>query len=284
MEELVKFLEKVGVDNQVIAQLKDPEEGLNVDELTDEFKQKQREVYANDPDVIKELAAQAKGKERGSVERKIKKIFNISTEEWQEHELDKDYEKSLLFGYEKIKKEGNKSAQEIQADLQEANKKLKWFEEEKIPEIEKNWQTRIDRNDIERHFRKLIVDSGELIVSHDVASTVIDKRLNEKGFIAELTDDRGGIVIKTRDGLIPQDEGKTRNLTNMEIVKGILGSEKLVKESHATEPKPPTPKFTSEPVPGQKADELPGMAAARANLEEVKRVERTERITGKPVK
>jgi len=70
----------------------------------------------------------------------------------------------------------------------------------------------------------------------------------------------------------------------MEIVKGILSGEKLVKESHAPDTKPPTPKFVSEPVAGQKANELPGLAAARANLEEVKRVERTERVTGKPVK
>ena len=49
---IVQFLEKVGVDNQVIAQLKDPEEGLNVDELANEFKEKQREVYANNPDAV----------------------------------------------------------------------------------------------------------------------------------------------------------------------------------------------------------------------------------------
>jgi len=53
MEELVtKFLENVGVDNATIALLKDPEEELKVEDLADEFKSKQREVYANDPEVI----------------------------------------------------------------------------------------------------------------------------------------------------------------------------------------------------------------------------------------
>lgn len=275
MEELVKFLEKVGVDNQVIAQLKDPEEGLNVDELADEFKQKQREVYANDPDVIKELAAQAKGKERGSVERKIKKVFNITTEEWAENELDKDYEKALMFGFEKIKKEGNKSAQEIQLELQDANKKLKWFEDEKIPEIHSEWQRKIDKTDIERHYRKLIGESGDLIVSDDVASTVLEKRINERNFLIELNEDRTGIVIKTKDGLIPQDEGKTRNLTNLEIVKGILENERLVKQSKAIDEPPKTQHITKTIEPGPEG-ETPGMRAARENLEALKKMERRQ--------
>ena len=90
MEELVKFLEKVGVDNQIIAQLKDPEEGLNVDELAEEFKTSQKEVYANNPDVVKELEKAAAGKARSSCEREIKRVFDISVEEWSEHNFSEE--------------------------------------------------------------------------------------------------------------------------------------------------------------------------------------------------
>jgi len=286
MEELIRFLEEIGVDNKVIANLKEPEEGLNVEELAKEFRESQHEVYANDPDVIKNLEIRATGKARGSVEREIKRVFDISTGEWEENDFgnEKDYKKILQFGIEKIKKQGSKSVQEIQAELQEANKKIKWFDEERIPEINKEWQSKTDKNDIERHFRKLIGDSGDLIVSSDVASTVIEKKLNEKGFVPTLNEDRNGVIIKTRDGLIPQDEGKTRNLSNMEIVKGILSGEKLVKESHAQDTPPPPPRPIPGPAPGAKAGELPGLAAAKANLEEVKKVQPTERISGKPLK
>jgi len=286
MEELIRFLEEIGVDNKVIANLKEPEEGLNVEELAKEFRESQHEVYANDPDVIKNLEIRATGKARGSVEREIKRVFDISTGEWEENDFgnEKDYKKILQFGIEKIKKQGSKSVQEIQAELQEANKKIKWFDEERIPEINKEWQSKTDKNDIERHFRKLIGDSGVLIVSSDVASTVIEKKLNEKGFVPTLNEDRNGVIIKTRDGLIPQDEGKTRNLSNMEIVKGILSGEKLVKESHAQDTPPPPPRPILGPAPGAKAGELPGLAAAKANLEEVKKVQPTERISGKPLK
>jgi len=176
MEELIRFLEEIGVDNKVIANLKEPEEGLNVEELAKEFRESQHEVYANDPDVIKNLEIRATGKARGSVEREIKRVFDISTGEWEENDFgnEKDYKKILQFGIEKIKKQGSKSVQEIQAELQEANKKIKWFDEERIPEINKEWQSKTDKNDIERHFRKLIGDSGDLIVSSDVASTVTE--------------------------------------------------------------------------------------------------------------
>jgi len=286
MEELIRFLEEIGVDNKVIANLKEPEEGLNVEELAKEFRESQHEVYANDPDVIKNLEIRATGKARGSVEREIKRVFDISTGEWEENDFgnEKDYKKILQFGIEKIKKQGSKSVQEIQAELQEANKKIKWFDEERIPEINKEWQSKTDKNDIERHFRKLIGDSGDLIVSSDVASTVIEKKLNEKGFVPTLNEDRNGVIIKTRDGLIPQDEGKTRNLSNMEIVKGILSGEKLLVQSHATDTPPPPPRPIPGPAPGAKAGELPGLAAAKANLEEVKKVQPTERISGKPLK
>lgn len=276
MEEIIKFLEKVGVDNQVIAQLKEPEEGLNVDELADEFKGKQREVYANDPDVVKDLEVKATGKARGSVEREIKRQFDITVDEWEQNNFgeEKDFKKVLKFGIEKIQKQAGKTAQEIQTELQEANAKIKYFEEEKIPEINKDWQGKIDRTDIERHFRKLIGDCGDLIVSHDVASTVLEKRLAEKGLKPELTEDRNGIIIKTKDGLMPQDEKKTRNLTNSEVVKGILSGEKLIKESHADDTPPPRPVFSPQPTIGQKADELPGMAKARENLAKVEKLER----------
>ena len=98
-EELItKFLDEIGIKNETIAILKDPPDGLDIKPLADEFKTDGRAVYANDPEVIKTLESSAKGKARGSVERKIKKVFNITPEEWGENELEGDYEKALTFG------------------------------------------------------------------------------------------------------------------------------------------------------------------------------------------
>jgi len=278
MEELVsKFLENVGVSNETIALLKDPEEDLKVEDLSNEFKSAQREVYANDPEVIKELAAKAKGKERGSVERKIKKVFNITPEDWGENELEGDYEKALTFGFDKQKKAGSKSAQEIQAELQDANTKLKWYKDEEIPRIEKESSAKVDRNEASRHLRKLIADSGDLIVSESATIAVVKEELTKKGYTAGLNEAKTDLTIKTQDGLSPQDEGKTRNLTNTEVVKGILESEKLIKQSKA-DPDPPLKKRTLLPQPEPVKSPLPGMAAAEANLKDLEKMKTTGTI------
>ena len=82
-EELItKFLDGIGTKNDTVAILKEPTEGLDIKPLIEEFKAQSRSVYANDPEVIKELESSAKGKARGSVERKIKKVFNLTDDEW----------------------------------------------------------------------------------------------------------------------------------------------------------------------------------------------------------
>lgn len=276
MEELVKFLEKVGVDNQVIAQLKDPEEGLNVDELAEEFKTQQREVYANDPDVVKKLETDAKGKARGSVEREIKRVFDISVEEWEENKFgdQKDYKKVLEFGKEKVKKQGTKTAQELQTEIQEKNQKIKWFEDDEIPRIKNESKERENQFYIERHLRKMIGECGDLIVSQNAAMVLVKDGLKSKGLNSLLLEDESEISFKTKDGLAPQDEGKTRNLTNMEVVKGILGNEKVLKESHGGEPIPPK---LPKPPPVEKKYVLAGMAEAEKNLDNVTKLEKKPR-------
>ena len=249
MEELVKFLENVGVDNATIALLKDPEEGQKTEDLATEFKSKQREVYANDPDVIRELESKAKGKARGSVERKIKKVFNITPEEWGEKELEGDYEKALTFGFEKQKKAGSKSAQDLQAELLDANKKIEWYAEEEVPRIVKVEKQKVDNFHIERHLRELIVDSGELAnnIGSDVAEIVLKEELRKKGFTTSLTEN-GKLAILTEDGLVPLDNGKTRNLSNAEIVKESMVSKGLIKQSNADPDPDPKKKIPAVPI------------------------------------
>ena len=277
MEELVKFLDEIGIKNSTIAILKEPTEGLDIKALADEFKTDSRAVYANDPEVIKELELKAKGKERGSVERKVKKVFNISAEDWAAAELDGDYEKALVFANEKIKKEGTKSVQEINTDLQDANTKLKWYKEEEIPRIEKESSEKVDRNEANRHLRKLIAESGELIVSESATIAVVKEELSRKGYTTALNEGKSDLTIKTQEGLSPQDEGKTRNLTNEEVIKGILEGEKLVKQSRAgTETPKITPAFAQ---PERKEGDSPELQAAIKNLDVVKDLEKTTRVT-----
>jgi len=229
-----KFLDGIGTDAGTIANLKDPSDDLDVVKLSDEHNEKKKDVFTNDPDVITELQKKAKGKERGSVERKIKKVFDIKAEEWTENELEGDYEKALTFGHDKQKKAGSKSAQEIQAELLDANKKIEWYKDEEVPRIVKAEKQKVDNFHIERHLRELIVDSGELAnnIGSDVAEIVLKEELRKKGFTPSLTED-GKLAILTEDGLVPLDEAKTKNLSNAEIIKGIVVAKGLIKQSNA---------------------------------------------------
>ncbi|MHA1170238.1 MAG: hypothetical protein ACTSRU_20615 [Candidatus Hodarchaeales archaeon] len=272
-EELItKFLDGIGTKNDTVAILKEPTEGLDVQPLIEEFKADSRSVYSNDPAVIKELELKAKGKERGSVERKVKKVFNISAEEWAAAELDGDYEKALAFALDKQKKAGTKSVQEINTELQDANTKIEWYKNEEIPRIEKESSEKVDRNEANRHLRKLIADSGELIVSESATIAVVKEELTRKGYITGLNEAKTDLTIKTQEGLSPQDEGKTRNLTNDEVVKGILEGEKLVKQSRATtEPPKPTSRFIQT---DSVVSDIPGLSAAEKNLADVQGMEK----------
>ena len=266
---IVQFLEKVGVDNQVIAQLKDPEEGLNVDELAKEFKENQREVYANDPDVVKRLRTEAKGKERGSIEREIKRVYGITTEEWEENKFgeEKDYKKVLEFGRKKIETQNTTSKQDLVDENHVLKDKIKWYDDERIPEIQSESKNEVNKFYIERHLQKLIEKSGDITVSARAATILVKEGLKDKGLNSSLTENLDGVLFKTNEGLVPQDEGKTRNLTNMEVIKGILSTEKVLVESKATPVPPVTPPVISQPIT-DKPESL-GEKIARENLAEI---------------
>ena len=86
------------------------------------------------------------------------------------------------------------------------------------------------------------------------------------------------LTIKTQEGLSPQDEGKTRNLTNEEVVKGILEGEKLIRQSRAgTETTTQTTRKFTQTEP--KADDIPGVTAAEKNLADVSNMEIKPRAT-----
>lgn len=281
MEESVKkFLTNVGVDEKVITQFNDPPDDLDVDKLVDDFKQGQRDVYANDPDVIKDLEGKAKGKARGSVEREIFRVFSITSEEIGENEFDKekDYKKVLEFAKKKTEKHGSKSAEKIQIELQDANKEIEQLKDVEIPAIKTSAKKEIDVFYVEKCFQKLIHSNeiGELIIANEDATTIITGEFEKLGYTLSLTEDRKDILIKTKDGLVPQDSGKTRNLTNLEVTKGILENKKLVKQSNADDDefkkKPDIDTKFPETKKIEGETQLPGLKKALEHEKELKNV------------
>jgi len=280
MEELKKFLKKCGHDIKVIDQLigfeelsDDDKQKVDIDLFSDSFKSGQREVFKNDPDFINELKGEARGKERGSVERAIRRALEITAEEVRENELEGNYDKLLIFGKEKVEKSGTGTAQELQNELHNAKEKIKNYEENVIPNLKEEGKGEINKFHIKNRIHELISESGELAVNQKVATTIVNEYLNND---YQITYDNDEIVIKTRDGLIPQDKDKTRNLTNLELIKGKLETEGLLKQSQGlgSPPLPPPP----PPVAGEMKFRPQGMDAAEESVNQKIRVKKEGEI------
>lgn len=277
MEDLKKFLLKVGVASDAITQLTEsPEEGLTkevIDGLAKDFKASQRDVFKNDPEIVGELTGSLRGKERGSVERKIKKEFGLTAEEWGENELEGDYGKAIAFGINKLKTESGKPAEKLQTELQEANQKNLDYEEKVIPGIREEAKQEISKFYVQNRYQELIGECGELIVGNDVALTVLTNEFAKSGLKSEI--ENGKLTIKTGDGLAPQDKDKTRNLSNLEVAKGIFDRTGLLKKSNADPDQPEKTTLKREPTPTPEPGkiELPGLQKAREHEKNLKKVQ-----------
>ncbi len=269
MEELLKkFLLKCGHPGDELDQFVDIKEGdePDIEKLSADFKAAQREVYENDPDFIKNIKNELRGKERGSVERVIMRELGVTAEEAKDGGLEGDYNKMLKFASKKLKKQSSEPAEKLQVQLQDANSEIQKYKDTIVPEIQSKADARVNKFFIANHIGELISKSGELIVKGNVATTVVEKGLASQGLVSKLSEDKNTIRIETKDGLSPQNADKTKNLTEAELIKGILESEGLIKQSKGApgDPEPPTP---PRPEPGQTTFKPAGMAEAILSLD-----------------
>ena len=251
-ELLKKFLLKCGLTGDDWDQFVDVEEGKepDIDALSSDFKAAQREVYENDPDFIKNIKNEMRGKERGSVERVIMRELGVTAEEVKEHGLEGDYNKMMKFASKKLKKQSSEPAEKLQGQLQDANTEIQKYKDTIVPDIQSKADARVNKFFIANHLGDLISKSGELIVKPNVATTVVEKGLASKGLVSSLSEDKNTIRILTKDGLSPQNDDKTRNLTEAELIKGILEGEGLIKQSRGKEEleKPPASRRDDPPA------------------------------------
>jgi len=247
-EHLEKFLVKVGIPEDIVSQFKDVKEDSppDVDQLASEWKQHQREVFQNDPEIIKNLKSELRGKERGTVERAIMRSLGITAAEAREHGLEEDYEKLLKYASDKLKKSSSQTAEELQKQLQEANQRVQEYDDKVIPELKAASKKEISQFYVKNYLGELISEAGDLVVKPHIATTVIDTALRSRGLIMNLNDDGNGISIKTKDGLTPQNDDKTKNLSNKELIQGILEKEGLLRQSKGDPGNPPAPPKPSQ--------------------------------------
>jgi hypothetical protein len=242
------------------------------------------EVYKNDPDLVSELRKQADGKARGSVEAKLKKIFNLNEDDLKD--IDKE-SKDALF-YEEISKVAlrkasstkDKTVEKLQIELQETNAEVKRLKEEDIPNIKMQTTKEIEKFHINQKINEMLPEEKMLIIKPKIASKLVTDYLWSDYNMG--INEKGELVIKTKDGLIPQNADKTKNLTVTELIDMKLVQDGLKRESNADDKKAEEGKrdFTDYKRPLKDDPEKPyraklrGMRAAEENIGELNKMDK----------
>ena len=263
MNNLEKFLKKIGVNEAITAKLT-AEDEVNIEEIVSDWKNGFKNVISNDPDFIQPIKDEIRGTELSKVEHKIKKTFGLSTEDVK----DKKFDEIIATAFEKVKATGNNTSEELQNKLMELTRENKKLMEEIIPAKEMQAQEVIKGYKKETYIRGLL-GSKNLIVKPDIAYLAVQNHLNA-AYQIDFEDNNP--VIKTKNGLSPLNEEGTKTLSLEEIIDKKLAEDGLIVQSNGQmKSAPPTNKTVkTTQMTEERKYNLPGIKSAEENAERMK--------------
>lgn len=262
MSKIEEFLKKIGVQADVISKLN--EEDANTDELVGQWKSGFKNVIANDPEFIQPIKDEIRGTELSKVEHKIKKQFNLGSEEVK----DKKFDEIIQAAYEKVKSQSFPAPDELQNKIMELSRENKRLLEEVLPAKENEAKEAINHYKKNTALRQAL-SAKPLIVSTDIVYPAINEFLN-KNYSVEL-DDQDKLTIKTKNGLAPLSEDGTKTISFDEVVEKHLDTLGVLKKSNgAASPSIPGIKSSKLEKSEETKYSLPGMKVAQDNAERMK--------------
>lgn len=270
-ERVKKFLQSLGVTPSVIDELAKDEatEGFDMDSTIQGFKTAQVEVLKNDPEIIGNLKNTIKGEELSKIEHKLKKQFGLSAEDVK----DKKFDEIVEIAYQKMKSSTTETSQQLQDELIELRNQIKDYKEVQLPAAEKAAQEKIDSYE-KNNLISGIIQEFELVVNPKAIMPAVAAYVNAN-YVTELDADRGSLVVKTKDGLEPLNADKTAKMTAKDVISGYLNELNVVKKSNGKDneneegKKPEQRKVEPNKTTPSTGVQLPGMKAAKANEEEL---------------
>lgn len=274
MSKYKEFLKSIGVDTKTINAIEkaetDKADDFDVKTLADEFASHQRKLFENDPDLVTNIAAKEKGKQLDIATRAIKKIFNLSADAIK----DKSFEEVVAIAKTEATKSTDKTLQEIQQELTEANAKLKDYEDVQIPKIKSEVENEKKQFKINNKLNEMLPKSDDLRVPVKTVSRILNDDLNAQ-FDVDLDDDGNVIMFVKGKRLQPKSADGTKLLTPFEIVANILKENQFIKESNADDGKGEQKKQTVV-VKDEKKEEdnkpkPPHLNAAQQHLENLRK-------------
>lgn len=263
MNNLEKFLKKIGVNESVIPKLTSEDE-VNIEEIIADWKNGFKNVISNDPDFIQPIKDEIRGAELSKMEHKIKKQFGLNAEDIK----DKKFDEIIATAYDKVKASGNSTSEELQNKLMELTRENKKLMEEVIPAKEVQAQEMIKGYQKETYIRNFL-GGKQLIVKPDIAYLAVQNHLNSAYHI-DFEENKP--VIKTKTGLAPLNDDGTKTLTLEEVIDKKLMEDGLIMQSNGkmSQPTTATSKIKTTQLTEEKKYNLPGIKTAEENAERMK--------------
>jgi hypothetical protein len=267
MSKIENFLKKIGVPSDSITKLTTEDDTTPIEEIATSFKTVQRDVLKNDPEFIQPMKDEIRGSELSKIEHKLKKTFNLQSEEIK----DKKFDEIISMAYDRASKATAQGAEEIQKKLIELSNENKRLMEDVIPAKEMEAKKQITTFKRESIISQAIA-KRQLIVSSEVVSPAVRSYLDQNYNVD--VDDNGQLIVKTKNNLNPLNQDGTKIVTFDEILDSHLTQLGVVKQSNGS----PTnqnanPKGTPPPVNnggnGDQKFNLPGLKKAQQNAEQL---------------
>lgn len=275
--ELIKFLLSLGfvqADAERLA-ANTAEDGTSsidaaaAETIAQSFKDKQKQIYENDPELIGKIQSAEKGKQLDIITRKLKSTFGLPPELIK----DKSVEEIIALAKTEATKGYDKTTQDMQSEIFAANAKLKEYEENIIPTIKSEVDKHKKTFTMQQKLTKMLAEQ-KLRVPMDVAFPAVENFLNSQ-FDLDI-DDKGEVQIFTKGTkLSPQKADKTGLLSINDIVSEQLNKYQLVEKSNGT---PAATTTNVDPIkPGAEGDQKqkptyvpPHLEAAKAKITQIK--------------
>jgi hypothetical protein len=275
-EQIIKILTAINAPQSLIDEIGESIDNLKDGETiepktgwTEAMEQSYRERFENDPEIKSKFESAAEGKHKSMAERSIIKAFGLSAKDVEGKKMDE----ILDMAKDEMSKNKDKTASELQKQIQELSNERKRLLEEEIPAARNEGMEKLKQIQLDTKLKGMLSEN-ELIVKPDLVLPSLVKEL-EGNYNIDLTE-KGEIEITTKDGLKPMSEDKTKVMTPQEIIQTKLEDYEVLKKSNGkAEPKPDegeTPPDVSTPETQKKfaASHNEGLAKAEKLLREVK--------------
>jgi hypothetical protein len=265
MSKIENFLKKIGVPSDAITKLTTEDDTTPIEEIATSFKTVQRDVLKNDPEFIQPMKDEIRGAELSKIEHKLKKTFNLQSEEIK----DKKFDEIISIAYDRASKATAQGAEEIQKKVIELSNENKRLIEEVIPAKENE-----AKNQIKTFKRESIISQAiakrQLIVSADVVNPAVRSYL-DSNYNVDI-DENGQLVVKTKNNLNPLNQDGTKIVTFDEILDSHLTQLGVVKQSNGSPNNQNANPKGTPPIPpsggnGEQKFNLPGLKMAQQNAD-----------------